>query len=51
MMALHRPSRIPVIGHFLAISRSFSGRFRSFSGRFPVVFSRFRPFLAVFSRF
>lgn len=44
MMALHRPSRIPFIGHFSAISRSFIGRSRSFLVVFRSFSGRFRPF-------
>lgn len=52
MMAPHRPSRIPFIGHFSAISRSFSGRFRSFSvvfSRFSAIFAQKTPLSARFS--
>lgn len=48
MMALHRPSRIPFIGHFSAIFRSFFGRFSVVFQSFSVVFSRFS---VVFGRF
>lgn len=49
MMALHRPSRIPFIGHFSAISRSFFGRFRSFFGRFSAILAQKTPLSARFS--
>ena len=49
MMALHRPSRIPFIGHFSAISRSFFGRFRSFSVVFWPFSHKTTPLSARFS--
>lgn len=46
MMALHRPSRIPFIGHFSAISRSFIGPFSVVFGRFSAISWSFLAILA-----